>query len=58
MKVTKPTTGLQSIIGKASELIRYDSTNAYTSGTIGKIMGGGGTQTTLDTSVMKLLPKE
>jgi hypothetical protein len=56
MEVTKPTTGIQSTIGKASELLRYDGTDGYTTGTIGKIMGGGGTQITLDTSALKLLP--
>lgn len=58
MEVTKPTTGLQSTIGKASELLRYDAADGYSTGTMGKIMGGGGTQTTLDTSALKLLPKE
>jgi len=56
MEVTKPTTGIQSTIGKATELLRYDGADSYTTGTIGKIMGGGGTQTTLDTSALKLLP--
>ncbi len=56
MEVTKPTAGIQSTIGKASELLRYDGTDGYTTGTIGKIMGGGGTQITLDTSALKVLP--
>ena len=56
MEVTTPTTGIQSTIGKATELLRYDGTDGYTTGTIGKIMGGGGSQTTLDTSALKLLP--
>jgi len=55
MEVTKPTTGIQSTIGKATELLRYDGADGYTTGTIGKIMGGGGAQVTLDTSVLKLL---
>jgi len=55
MEVTKPTTGIQSTIGKATELLRYDGADDYTTGTIGKIMGGGGRQITLDTSALKLL---
>ncbi len=55
MEVTEPTTGIQSTIGKATELLRYDGTDGYTTGTLGKIMGGGGTQITLDTSSLKLL---
>ncbi|MCF6258054.1 MAG: hypothetical protein L3K25_17445 [Gammaproteobacteria bacterium] len=51
-----PTTGIQSKIGKATELLRYDGADGYTTGTLGKIMGGGGQQITLDTSVLKLLP--
>jgi len=56
MEVIEPTTGIQSTIGKASELLRYDGVDGYTTGTIGKIMGGGGTQITLGTSTLKLLP--
>jgi len=56
MEVIKPTAGIQSTIGKATELLRYDGADDYTTGTIGKIMGGGGTQVTLDTSAFKLLP--
>jgi len=56
MEVTKPTTGIQSTIGKATELLRYEGTDGYSTGTIGKIMGGGGTQATLDISALKLLP--
>jgi hypothetical protein len=56
MEVTTPTTGIQSTVGKATELLRYDGTDSYTTGTLGKIMGGGGIQTTLDTSALKLLP--
>ncbi|WP_198263757.1 type VI secretion system Vgr family protein [sulfur-oxidizing endosymbiont of Gigantopelta aegis] len=37
MEVTQPTTGLQSTIGKATELIRYDAADGYTTGTLGKI---------------------
>ncbi|MCF6258056.1 MAG: hypothetical protein L3K25_17455 [Gammaproteobacteria bacterium] len=58
MEVTMPTTGIQATIGKATELLRYDGADGYTTGTIGKIMGGGGKQITLDTSALKLLPKE
>jgi len=54
MEVTKPTTGIQSTIGKATELLRYDGADDYITGTIGKIMGGG-IQVTLDTSALKLL---
>jgi len=56
MEVTKPATGIQSTIGKATELLRYDGADGYTTGTLGKIMGGGGTQITLDTSALTLLP--
>jgi len=56
MEVIKPTAAIQSTIGKATELLRYDGTDGYTTGTMGKIMGGGGTQTTFDTSALKLLP--
>jgi len=56
MEVTKPTTGIRSTIGKATELLRYDGADGYTTGTLGKIMGGGGTQVTLNTSALKLLP--
>jgi len=56
MEVTTPTTGIQSTIGKATELLRYDGADGYTTGTIGKIMGGGGRQVTLTTSALKLLP--
>jgi len=41
---------------RLTELLRYDGTDGYSTGTIGKIMGGGGTQITLDTSALKLLP--
>ena len=53
MTVTKPTTGIQSTIGKATERLRYDGADGYTTGTMGKIMGGGGRQITLDTSALK-----
>jgi len=55
MEVITPTSGVQSRISKATELLRYDGADSYTTGTIGKIMGGGGTQVTLDTSTLKLL---
>ncbi len=57
MEVTQPTTGIQSTIGKATELLRYDGADGYTTGTIGKIMGGGGSQITLNTATLTLLPK-
>jgi len=57
MEVTTPTTGIQSTIGKATELLRYDGADGYTIGTLGKIMGGGGSQITLNTATLKLLPK-
>ncbi len=57
MEVTEPTTGIQSTIGKATELLRYDGADGYTTGTIGKIMGGGGRQITLNTATLTLLPK-
>jgi len=56
MEVIEPTTGIRAKIGKATELLRYDGTDGYTTGTLGKIMGGGGSQITLDTSTLKLLP--
>jgi len=34
MEVTKPTAGIQSTIGKATELLRYDGADDYTTGTI------------------------
>lgn len=55
MEVTKPAIGVQSTIGKAAELIRYQGADDYTTGTLGKIMGGGGTQTTIDPSALKIL---
>ncbi|MBL1278497.1 MAG: hypothetical protein COB30_020675 [Ectothiorhodospiraceae bacterium] len=57
IEVTKPTTGIQSTIGKATELLRYDGADGYTTGTLGKIMGGGGRQATLDPSALKLFGK-
>ncbi len=58
MEVTKLTTGIQSTIGKATELLRYDGADGYTTGILGKIMGGGGTQITVDTSALKLLSEK
>ncbi len=58
MEVTEETTGLKSTIGSATELLRYDGANGYSTGTYGKIMKGGGTQITIDTSKIKLIPKE
>ncbi len=58
MEVTQSTTGLQSTIGKSTELLRYDGVEGYSTKILGKTMGGGGTQITLDTSTLKLLPKE
>ena len=55
MEVIEPTTGIRAKIGKATELLRYDGADGYTTGTLGKIMGGGGHQITLDTSALKLL---
>jgi len=56
MEVIEPTTGIRAKIGKATELLRYDGADGYTTGTLGKIMGGGGHQITLDTSALKRLP--
>jgi len=55
IEITKSTTAIQSTVGKATELLKYNGEKGYTTGTMGKIMGGGGTQTTIDTSALKLL---
>ncbi len=48
-------TVVKSTIGKATELLRYDGTDGYTTGTIGKIMGGGGTQISPNAKKLALL---
>jgi len=44
VELTESQTVIKSTIGKATELLRYDGTDGYTTDIIGKIMGGGGTQ--------------
>ena len=48
VQVTQPTTGLTSTVGKARELVKYTDSSGYTTGMIGKIMGGGGKQITVN----------
>ena len=54
--ITQPTTGVSSSIGRATELIKYTDKSGYTTGTLGKIMGGGGTQVTVVPTALKRLP--
>jgi len=44
VELTESQTVVKSTIGKATELLKYTGENGYTTGTLGKIMGGGGTQ--------------
>jgi len=52
VEVTETTTVVQSRIGKARELIQYTDKSGYTTGMLGKIMPGGGTQITAKTAVL------
>jgi len=54
-KLKENTTSVQSTVGKATELIKYSDASGYDTGLLGKIMPGGGTQTTVDPSLLKLL---
>ncbi len=42
VELTENQTAVKSTIGKATELLKYTGENGYTTGTLGKIMGGGG----------------
>jgi len=44
VELTESQTVVKSTIGKATELLKYTDENGYATGTLGKIMGGGGTQ--------------
>ena len=55
VELTESQTVVKSTIGKATELLRYDGTDGYTTGTIGKIMGGGGTQISPNAKKLALL---
>ena len=48
VEITQPTTGLTSTVGKAREVLQYTDTSGYTTGPLGKIMGGGGKQITVN----------
>lgn len=48
VQVTQPTTGLTSTVVKARELVKYTDSSGYTTGMLGKIMGGGGQQITVN----------
>ena len=55
-EVTQNTTAVESKIGRATELIQYGNKNGSSTELIGKIMGGGGNQVTVNPSVVKALP--
>jgi len=55
-EVTQPTTAVSSKVGKATELLKYEGKNGYTTGTLGKIMPGGGQQVTVNTKVIRSIP--
>ena len=55
VQVTQPTTAVESTVGKVRELIQYTDTSGYTTGMMGKIMGGGSKQITADPSVLAKL---
>ena len=52
VELTQNTTVIESQVGKARELIQYTDKSGYTTGVLGKIMGGGGTQMTANPSVL------
>lgn len=52
VELTKKSTVVESTIGKASELIQYTDDSGYSTGLLGKIMPGGGTQITPDPSTL------
>jgi hypothetical protein len=55
-EVTQTTTAVESKIGRATELVQYGNKSGSNTGLIGKIMGGGGNQVTVDPSAVKALP--
>jgi len=57
VEVQESTILVKSKIQKAAELINYKGDGGYETGLMGKIMGGGGQQSTVDPSVLKLLGK-
>jgi hypothetical protein len=57
VEVTEETTFVQARVGKATELIQYSDDRGYTTGIMGKIMGGGGLQSTAKPSALQLLSK-
>ncbi|MCG6202815.1 hypothetical protein [Psychromonas antarctica] len=52
VELTEKSTVVESTIGKASELIQYTDNSGYSTGLLGKIMPGGGTQITPDPSTL------
>ncbi|MCG6202891.1 hypothetical protein, partial [Psychromonas antarctica] len=52
VEITEPTSVVESTLGKASELIQYTADDGYSTGLIGKIMPGGGTQITPNPKVL------
>jgi len=55
VELTESQTVVTSTIGKATELLKYTGENGYTTGTLGKIMGGGGTQISPDARKLQLI---
>ena len=54
--LTESHTVVESTIGKATELIQYKGDDGYSTGLLGKIMGGGGTQIANDPTKIKSIP--
>jgi hypothetical protein len=54
--LTESHTVVESTIGKATELIQYKGADGYSTGILGKIMGGGGTQIANDPTKIKSIP--
>ncbi|WP_421654320.1 hypothetical protein ACONUD_19305 [Microbulbifer harenosus] len=52
-EVTRSTTAVEARIGRATELLQYTDNSGYSTGLMGKIMRGGGTQVTVDPSTLK-----
>ncbi len=52
VQVTQKTTVIQSQVGKARELVQYTDKSGYSTGMLGKIMGGGGSQITANPSML------
>ncbi len=55
VEVTETTTVVQSRIVKARELVQYTDKSGYTTGMLGKIMPGGGTQITANPAILSKL---